>query len=93
MRFDNIRPVTDEVQAGVLAEWWPTFRDHHDATLAREVGKKPVLPRPAPIRLAKMTLEDDGAWLREEGVSDETLAKVFGVTAVRVRQVLGDGFE
>ena len=92
--YENIKPVTDRVQRSVLAEWWPTFQQKHDEMLSAQAGKPPVFDaQPAPVRQAKLSLEIDGPYLRSLGVSDAALASVFGTTAVRVRAVLGDGFE
>jgi hypothetical protein len=97
----NIKPVSDAVQASVLAQWWAQFEQFDDARLDERRILTPIEGKPIPDNtFAERQRERAAAEVAEKirylhafGVEPQYLRERFGLTAYRLRAILGDGFE
>ncbi len=90
MKLDGLKPIPGSLD---IALTWLKTQDSIDCQPERVRPDREAQDALAKVNRLTTTLADAAPMLRHAGVSDAHIAAIFQTTSVRVRQVLGDGFE
>ena len=80
-----------------VARAWPLVAESIDHAAQRSAAERRDKRADEKLRAAisgrSVTLGEAGRVLRGRGFTDADIGEMFGVSSVRVREILGDGFE